>query len=453
MAETNNQKLANDLESLLNELQSSSLEDLTEEEIIEYRKQLNPYGRIIQGSDKTLVFSYTNLSEKYMEKLLLTSMVAYLNRMLNEWHVPQYIPVIDVYEYVKDPTLIDSFAKDWTLTEKNKKDIEDNKKWMEKRVIVKEFLEEMFQYNPDQHIRSAYKPQPKDLARGVVDTPAANLAISELSKRDLKFREQMLEFDRVQKIIVMKEGSKMDVDDKLDTLVSKKVVLPDQHYITMDYENLSMEDANLLRNACEMIPPVDTFSRFRNYYETNYDKLREAVQYLYCDKPDFDIAICPHAVLDSDEEADEYMKKHSKEVITDILKAKTGKWNFHAPFSVVRDSVKFFNENTIILEEIATQMEKDAKLGGELMKNRVRIQKRKNIEEDGPDTDLFNEWKANNSSLKDMKGYTLDADELAMKDAPEDAIPVPVFRIANGKINKDYFYTKATPPEIPSDHK
>ena len=123
-------KLANELESILNELSEEHINDMTEAELLEYRTKLNPYGRVIQGSDKILTFSYTNLQEKYMEKLLLTGLIGYLNTALNEWHVPDDMPVIDVYEYTKNPALIDSFAKDWTMTDKIKKDIEENKKWM-----------------------------------------------------------------------------------------------------------------------------------------------------------------------------------------------------------------------------------------------------------------------------------------------------------------------------------
>jgi hypothetical protein len=446
-----NQQMASELEEILNELTEEKINEMTEDELIEFRRKLNPYGRIIAGSDKKLVFSYTNLQEKYLEKLILTGVIAYLNRMVNEWHCPQDIPCIDVYEYTKDPTLIDSFAKDWKLTDKIREDIEENKKWMAKRVIVKEFLEEMFQYNPDQHIRSAYRPQPKDLARGVVDTPAANLAVSELSAKDMEFREQMLEFDRVQKLISMRDNSKTPADDKIEQLVSKKLVLPEQHYYTMDYSTWSAEDKNLLRNACEMLPPVDTFARFRTYYETNYDKLREAVLHLYCEKPDFDIAICPHDVFNTDDEADDYMKKHNKEVITDMIKATTGVWNFHAPFAKVRESAKFFNENTIVLEEIAKQMENDAKLGSELMKQRVKIQKKKNIEKDGPDAEFFKQWRETNTTLRDMNAYSMTDEERAMLDAPDDSITVPVYRISgtSGKVEKDFFYTKAVAPDMP----
>src|SRR6476620_9762845 len=147
---TENKKYAQELEALLAELDDDEIvENLTEQDINKYRAALNPYGRVIEGSDKYLTFSYTNLREKYIEKMLTTAFIGYLNTALNEWNVPDNIPVIDVYEYTKDPTLIDSFAKDWKMTDKIKQDIEFNKKMMEKIRIVKEFLEHMIQFNPD----------------------------------------------------------------------------------------------------------------------------------------------------------------------------------------------------------------------------------------------------------------------------------------------------------------
>jgi len=445
---TNGLDTANELENILNELDDINMEDLTEEEILKYRKKLNVYGRVIEGSDQILTFSYTNLKENYMKKLLLTGLIGFLNTAVNEYHVPDGLPVIDVYDYTKDPSVIDSFAKDWKIDDKLAEDLEENRQWMKKRVIIKEFLEEMFQYNPDKHIRSVYKPQPKDIARGVIDTPAANLAINIAKKGDVKFREQMLQYDRVQKMINMKDGAKTKMDEPAEELVAKKIVLPEKHYYTMDYESMSQEDTNLLRTACEMIPPDDTFGKFNNYFETNYDKLREAVLYLYCDKPDFDISICPHSIHASEEEADEFIKKHRNEVIADVIKAHTGKWNFFAPHSKVRDTMKFFNDNTIILETIAEQMEKDAKLGSDLMKNRIKQQKKKNIERDGEDAEIFKEWKKDNNTLKDLKAVTIDEDEQILHDAPDDALAVPVYRISNGGLKKSHFYTKATSASI-----
>lgn len=437
-----NAKLAKDLEDILNELDASNIEDLTEDELLELRKQLNPFGRTIEGADNYLNFSCMNLKEEYLKKLIITGMIGYLNTAVNEYQLPDGLPVIDVYDYCKDPTLIDSFSKDWTITDKIKKDLDDNKEAMKKRVIIKEFLEEMFQFNPDKHVRSAYKPQPKDIARGIIDTPAANLAINTLKKKDAQFREDMLLFDRVQKLVNMKETNLTP-----EMQIAQKIATPEAHYAKIDYASWTPEDRNVLYTVYNMIPPIDMFHKFKNYYEINYDKIREATQYLYCDKPDFDLAVNPYSWHETLEEAEAFQKKHRGEVITDIMTAHSGKWNFFAPFAKVRENVKFYNENTVILEEIAKQIESDAKMGGELMKNRVKQGKKKNIEEEGEEAEMFAQWKKTNTTLKDMRGVTLTDEDKIQNDAPDDAIAVQVYRIGKTGLEKDHFYTKAVAPE------
>jgi hypothetical protein len=451
---TSSANCARDLEAILAELDPETIDSMTEEEILKYRQELNPYGRIIEGSDNILTFSYTNLRDKYLKKLIMTGMIGYLNRACDEYHVPEDIPVIPVYDFMQKPSLLDDFHKDWTITDKIAKDIQTNREWMYKRVIIKEFLEEMFQYNPDKHVRSVYKPQPKDLTRGVVDTPAANLAIETLKRKDAQFRESMLEFDRVQKLINMRESNGEKVDESIQNLVAKRIVLPqeEEHYMLRDYKEVSPEDTKLIKTVCNMIPPADIFYKFSHYLETNYDKLRESVQYLYCEKPEYDIAICPHAWHETEEEAEDFVKKHRNEVITDVIKAHSGKWNIHAPLKEVRESTRFYNDNTIILEEIAKQIEEDSKIGSELLKNRIKQKKKKNVEEEGPEAKKFTEWRNNNTTLKDMKAVSLDKDDLAAEEGPDDSICVPVFRIEGNKMDKTYFYSKSVAPtEAPAE--
>ena len=268
------QKLKESLEDILNELESENIDDLSEEQLLDYRKKLNVYGRIIEGSDHVLTFSYTNLREKYIEKLMMTAMIGYMNSECDGYKVPLGHKIIPVYEYLQNPKTFDKYYEDWTLTPKLEQEIEENRKGMEKRIIIKEFLEGLFQYNPDVHVRSVYKPSVRDKARGLVDTPAANLAVEELKARDIKFREKMLEFDRVQKLINMGENT---IDASLQDLVTKDLVRPDYHYRSAEFESWKLEDLNLLHTACNMIPPADIFGNFRTYYDTNYDKLREAV--------------------------------------------------------------------------------------------------------------------------------------------------------------------------------
>lgn len=424
--------VSEELSKLLDELDEDSLSKLSDTEIMKLRKQLNPYGRTIEGSNKILTFSYTDLQSEYIKKLITTAMIGFLNRMCDEWRVPDGIPVVPVYDYVKDPSKLDEFEKGLQKPELMRDQLDENKELMKKRVIIKEFLEDMFQYNPDLHVRSAYKPNTQDDERKLLDTPAANLAIYRLKQTDPEFKEAMLQYDR-EKLLKTKMKSE-------DT-ESKKVELPEKHQTT------------LTKYVTEMLPPADTFHRFRYYFESNYEELRHIVTDLYCDKPCFETAVNPYAWHDNDDDADKFINKHKDEVISTIFKAHSGKWNIIAPYKKVRESMRFFNKKTVVLEEIAKQIESDSKIGSELMKKRIKIKKKANVEREGPDSEAFLKWKKQNSTLKDMGAVSLDKKDME-DECPMDALEVPVFRISGGgtKIEKTKFYTEAVPPELPDSN-
>jgi hypothetical protein len=411
---------ANQLTDLLAELNEDTLAKMSDDEVLNLRKQLNPYGRTIEGSDKILTFSYTDLRAEYQKKLMVTSMIGFLNRMVDEWNVPDGIPVVPVYDYVRDPSKLTEFENGLDDKTTIQKDIDLNKAWMAKRVVVKEFLEDMFQYNPDQHVRSAYVPQPLDDERKLLNTPAGHLAINHLKRTSPEFQEDFLKYERFQ-------NAKPAVAQSTDEAkVESAVVSQVREYTTT------------------MIPPADLYHRYNYYYESNYEELRNVVQDLYVEKPDFETAINPYSWHDNDDDADTFINKHKNEVITTIYKAHSGKWNIFSPFKKVRESMRYFNDKTLVLEGIAKQIENDAKLGKDLMQKRIKIKKKKNIGENGPDDAAFLKWKDQNSTLKDM-----GAENVAIEDdCPDDAIEVPVFRISNGgtKIDRSSFYTQAEAP-------
>ena len=405
-----------ELTKILDELDEESLEKMSDNDIINLRKQLNPYGRTIEGSDNILTYSYTDLRKEYLKNMVMTATIGFLNRMCDEWKVPDGIPVIPVYDYIKNPEKLDEFEDSLQDKEIMRKDLDQNKEYMAKRVIIKEFLEDMFQYNPDMHVRSAYRPNPNDTERSIIDTPAGQLAIYELKKNDTEFNERWLLFERERKLREEK-GEKPP----------KKIVSAVKKYCT------------------EMIPPADIFHRLQHYYDSNYEELMEIVNDLYCTKPDLETAINPYSWHSNIDEADAFIDKHKDEVITSIYKAHSGMWNIFAPYKKVRESMRYFNKKTQVLEEIAKQIERDSKLGADLMKKRIKIKKKKNIEESGPDSDAFKKWKESNSTLRDMGGETLNEKDYASLDCPDDAIEVPVFRMSQGgqKMEKTSFFSKA----------
>ena len=102
--DTNN--LAKELNSLLDELNSEDLAALPDNEILELRKKLNPYGRTIQGSDKFVNLSITQIHHEYWKKLIITSFIGFLNRMNDEWNVPSGVPIVPVSDYINDVDLV-----------------------------------------------------------------------------------------------------------------------------------------------------------------------------------------------------------------------------------------------------------------------------------------------------------------------------------------------------------
>jgi hypothetical protein len=446
---TESEKTHLELSKLLDELDDDYLAALSDDDVLKLRKELNPYGRTIEGSDKVLTFSYTDLRSDYLKKMMLTTMVGFLNRMLDEWRVSPGIPVVTVYDYVKDPSKIDEFEKTLQKPELMRDDLDANKELMKKKVFIKEFLEDMFQYNPDLHVRSSYKPNTKDDERTVLSTPAACLAISQLKAKDAEFREEMLQYDRQ---VALHEKAQLARESKEEPPAEENVgqkTLPEVGPI------LTNLVSDVRKRVTEMIPPADIFHRFQYYHDSNFEELQNIVNDLYCCKPDFTTAVNPYAWFDTEDEADVFINKHKSEVISTIYKAHSGKWNIIAPFKKVRESMRFFNKNTQVLENIMDQIEKDSKLGQELMKKRIKIQKKNNIEKEGPDDPAFKKWRAQNTTLKDMGAVHLDDEKNnALEDddgnLPDDALEVPVFRVSHGgtKIERSKFYTKAEAPDI-----
>lgn len=454
-----NKSFVEEIEAFL-ALKDEDLAKIPEEKILEIRKNLNPYGRTIKGSDKYLNFSLTQVSHEYWKKFMTTALIGFLNRMCDEWKVPNGVPVVSVYEYLDNPALLDTPE---LIVKRNvetvMKDYEFNREWMKKRLIVKEFLEEMFQFNPDEHVRSAYKPNYADETRKPLQTMAARIAVKHLAKTDPAFKaEQDLHNDikstqtktvkkTVKKVIKGRDGStreiikEVEVEDEPAATPTSPTPLPAEKPV----------DVNLRDTVFNMIPPHDTYGHFKRYYTENYEQLRDAVTELYCEKPELELAINPYAIHDSKDDAEAFKKQHANEVIAEVFTAETGKWNFFDTFKEQRESVNFYNKKTAVLEEIIKQVEKDEKLGQDLMSKRVQKEKKKNIIEAGPDAESFKKWRDENNELKKLGAEYIG--DMADEDMPEDAVQVDVWRVAKGglEIVKDKFYSKAEAPEFVKD--
>jgi len=166
------------------------------------------------------------------------------------------------------------------------------------------------------------------------------------------------------------------------------------------------------RPAADVVPPQDTFHRWAYYTEVNYDELRTITEALYPERPDLDWAIALWDVFEGTEaevdvEFDKHCKRYQDEVPSAIKSLEFGSWSLLADFKENRKKIQFYNKNTEVLKRILDRHAEDKRIGADLMRNRVRQAKAKNIATDGPDAPGLNKYKttvANDGQSLSSKG-------------------------------------------------
>ncbi len=444
---------------------------LGETEIIDLKKKINPYGRLIEGSNKYVTFSLTNFKEKYLKRFLTTALIGYLNRACDEWRVPDGIDVISVYEYLENPDLLN--PPEISIKNNDKKvlqSFEFNKKMMEKRIIVKAFLEEMFEFNPDKHVRSSYiPPTSSKSSRKKIVSDDADLAYNFLLQTDPVFAEadKMFKLENSETPTEIKKPSSKhpSKSSKLSKSVDQKTYIQNSAFddIQQIYKELgttikdhktdneiineiirvkNSNDPNCEYSCINMIPPQDFYGKFGVYTQANYETLRKVTDNIYAEKSEFEWAINVYNIHNSEEEARQYVMKHRNEVIADINIATTGAWVFMGDFKQNRDKIALCNDKAIVINEMMRQHELDEQLSRELVNKRIKTQKEKNVKEVGPDSEIINKWKKSHD-LYNKYGIPLNEE---IEKNPD--IEINVWKVNKNVVTQENIYIEAEAPEF-----
>lgn len=187
----------------------------------------------------------------------------------------------------------------------------------------------------------------------------------------------------------------------------------------------------LAKEVIPAVPPQDTFHRWGFYLDANMEAIRAATESIYHEKAVLDFAI---QVMDSFEGTEEEVKawgesfrdKNQDLVVSEIKILEMGGWTLMGEFERNRQIANVFNSQTEILKRILDRHEADKKFGKDLMHQRVKKQKAKNIAEAGPDAPGLSTYKDTNPApgatevltplekkrLERAKGDVRAADEL-----------------------------------------
>ena len=465
------------IEDIVKELETNpeKINNLTDEQAIEVDKYLNPYGATIYGEDKYTCVSFTNLKEKYMQKLLTTGLIGFTYQMAREYEVDddeledEYKQQLDkeqFYEYSdnpdkKNPEFMKNFEKNLYL------EIKFNiiKSKLEKQQSEEESKESEIESDESifKNLEKYELTEEEELELG----NRVNMALEDKLK-PVKFFNNEKYLQKKYELLNEQTQKEQQIINKFLNKLFK--FDPKNHTSEVYNENHNDPERKKLTNNqfTEIIPPNDTYGRFQYYYEVNYEELREAVHYLYNDKPDIEVALNIYETFNSLDECNEYINKNKDKVITNILTLTNYKWNLLGPFKQNRERITFYNENTQVLENILKQQEEDAKMGKKLLDERIRKKKIKNVKEYGKTDPAVakylkenpNDITTNAQKVDVLEDKVIVTEEVEISETgakvdedgtPEDAIEIGVtsINLKDNKVSTTKIYTKAHAPEIP----
>lgn len=382
------------LDSLINEIQSgdltsveSKIAELTEEELDSLFGETVAFKALgTASSDKFVIGSVSNLREKYLKKLITTTFVGFLFQMNSEYTVDE----------------------NHLTTPLNKKDFEED---VVGSRLPENFNESILYYN---QLSSFYRSKFPESKVSAYKDMEAELSEDDLLEINTKANEEYERLSAPEKTFnAAKYNEALEAAIENQSKTEREVIgrflqrlfkydsdvdaQKGEQEIDNDPERTNIEEMKgkdpITNDVYENIPANDTHCRFNTYYDLNYEKMREATQNIYNVKPDLEHAMIIYNVVDTQAEVNSFIEKYGATAKYDILSFPLNKWTLMGPFKENRERVDYYNKHNSIIKSMLEQQEKDAALGEELIKKRVKSKKIKSEKVFGKDSESFNEYK------------------------------------------------------------
>lgn len=185
---------------------------------------------------------------------------------------------------------------------------------------MEEFLNSLFKYNPDNHVRCAYYPN---------------------------YNKKM-----VREVRTQEDREKWEDDVKKH-----------REEVQEKYERT-------------VIPPQDTFFRMNRYIDNNYEAIRQATDDIYDVTPGSEHAFAPLKFFKGKPEEvqknfQKFKEMYNDEFDLDLFLLNMGNWTMIDSWEANRDKIDFYSEKTEIVKRIIDRSKQDARDGKKLMEKRI----------------------------------------------------------------------------------
>lgn len=430
------------IESKITQLSAEELELLVKE--TQQYKSIGP-----APSTKQVLASVSNLRERYVKKLVTTAMVSFLYQMEKEYTVDD--------DQLTNPPNESDFMEDGPVQETV---LNFDKFYNEE--LVKRFREQF----PDSKVDKFSEMEEQLSEEDLLDISVkANDIMNEINKPKQQLNQSKY-FGAVEAAVAEQTAEERKVISRfLNKLFHYD---PIKHVQEGLQPNIHGDSERGSTSEYEHIPPNDTHCQFTSFYEVNYEKLRKATLDIYNVKPDLEHAIIVYDVVDSEKDVEAWMRKYGASAKYDIVAFPLNCWTIQGSFKENRDRVDYYNKNNGIIKSMLEQQEKDANLGEELMKKRIKTKKVRSERVFGKDSPEFQKYhkmnpsdleskygidmtETDDGSIKITREITVNAatgEEMKVDDdgVPLTALEVPITNInaATGETSQTRFFTEST---------
>lgn len=400
----------------------SLINKLDPEIIVALRNFKNPYRKpIYKSKNKILAFSFINMPKEYIKQMMMTAMVGFMYKMAIEFQhksaesLPSEVEGdlgVEISElkkkYIFEKPV--AFYENSTTKEDQAKYFLVKKRKFEKLLNdlitpLKNARESADYYKTEEYIMKKNKLE-KDEEYFNEEIRICNKEIKNLGIKEenilpdsigLDFNDECRLREIAKEKLKIKE-TKEEREEKIQDYVLDFLdhffhFDPNNHVRTGYMPNYDEKIRNKIKNNPEqfdydssgklivtdkfeeyLIPPRDTFYSFNNYFDANYEYIRQATDDIY-GATGFESAILPYDTFDSEEDYKKWIDKYRKEINATVSDVKMMHWTYTEPFAGNRQNIKTGDDKMRIIDSIIEQTKRDEKLAENIMKKRTKKMK------------------------------------------------------------------------------
>ncbi len=436
----------NRLQSLLEDLikNPDSVKDLSYEEANAVRKHINPYG-VLNKDEKWFAVMITNQKEKFMERVMMTSLVSFLFRTQEEYDPDNQDNILNILsscqvpynDYLTCKNEYDKIQQKFTELEKDL----GNQAYKEvittfqdpSGTLTPEFIKEHKAKTKSQKKRDKQRqrkgkgPEVNVISESTTEVPnitphkVMHPKLQEVNN-ELKVAEMKL---NMQEKVINNSFNKFLKGELLNYLEYFFKYNPKVHLKkapTYD-EKRTYKDPDRQSNITPQTnPPVEAFHWWQKYHTGNYDRILEEVLKLYSEKPDIDFMINilnsfedsvneKGEVVKGSERAKEWILGNKRLINLDCKIVKQGSPHLLMSYAKNNNRIHFFSENMEIIQEMIKHQEEDEKVVQDLLQHKVKKVTKKNTKDVGEIPESFHDFIKENKPEID-KFASMDREEI-----------------------------------------